>query len=246
MSSSLDQTRYGPILIEPSRILINQIAYPSSLTDIGESMKRALLGIPPSPCKVILDDFIVPSYLIEPIEDLPSDPASQSAFFHWRYQQLSAVTSDFKVVAYPLGIKGWILNGISTDLLEKLEDTLRSLGFRVTSMVPKWSHLMNHLFLTGREVPSCLICLSPTEQGRYRGTLIAWSDSLNLFRQWSEETDLDTWNQDRIYPTLAYLERTWSQKSELYIYGTTTPWLINGYRPITVTEDIFVGSSHVS
>lgn len=81
MSSSLDQTRYWPILIEPSRILINQIAYPSSLTDIGESMKRALLGIPPSPCKVILDDFIVPSYLIEPIEDLPSDPASQSAFF---------------------------------------------------------------------------------------------------------------------------------------------------------------------
>lgn len=54
MSSSLDQTRYWPILIEPSRILINQIAYPSSLTDIGESMKRALLGIPPSPVRSFL------------------------------------------------------------------------------------------------------------------------------------------------------------------------------------------------
>ncbi|MFZ9361644.1 MAG: hypothetical protein ACO25G_03755 [Holophagaceae bacterium] len=245
MSSILDQKQSGAILIEPSRILINQISYPSSLSQIGECIEKALLDIPPHPCRVILDDFIVPSYLIESIEDLPSDSESQSAFFLWRYQQLSAVNSEFKVIAHPLNGKGWILSGMPFSLVETIEETLQSLGFQASSIVPKWCYLANHLFVTTKEEPSCLISLSASEHGRYRGTVIAWNDSLNLFRQWSEEANLQTWSQERIYPTLAYLERTWSRKPKLYIYGSSTPWAISGYQPVFLEEDIFTGSPHV-
>ena len=231
MSSILDQKQSGAILIEPSRILINQISYPSSLSQIGECIEKALLDIPPHPCRVILDDFIVPSYVIESIEDLPSDS--------------SAVNSEFKVIAHPLNGKGWILSGMPFSLVETIEETLQSLGFQASSIVPKWCYLANHLFVTTKEEPSCLISLSASEHGRYRGTVIAWNDSLNLFRQWSEEANLQTWSQERIYPTLAYLERTWSRKPKLYIYGSSTPWAISGYQPVFLEEDIFTGSPHV-
>ena len=246
MSSSMDQIKFETILIEPSKVTVKGVDYPSSLANIGEVIKKALLNISPVPCRVIIDDFIAPSYLIEPVNDLPTDTESRLAFFNWRYEQLSTSKDRKKVVANTLNEKGWILTGMSTKLIEDIDECLTTLGFSVLSISPRWSSIANQLFASCEEVPSCLVCLSPTRQDCYRGSLLGWHDSINLFRQWSEDSNLQALTQERIYPTLAFLERIWGQKPKLYTYGSPESWRINDYSPILLNKNIYTGAMHVS
>ncbi len=246
MSSLKDLGQYGPILIDPTRILIDNIVYPSELRNIRTCIESALSGLSPHPCDVILDDFMVPSFFIESESNLPLDPMSREAFFDWRYRHLSSKTGELKTVACPIDDKGWILNGIEMDLLENLEEGFYSSGFHVKSIVPKWSYILNSLLLKSGNMPSCLVCLSPTLGGRYRGTLVAWKDSVSLFRQWAEDVNLETWNEERIYPTLAYLERTWLHKPDLYTFGTQKPISIADYQSISVDQENHLGAINAS
>jgi hypothetical protein len=85
-------------------------------------------------------------------------------------------------------------------------------------LVPRWLWLYNRL-APSREVPGMLLSLSPQDEGRFTGTLAAWGHHLTLLRQWTEPATAGTWSQERVLPTIAYLQRDARTPQELHVWG---------------------------
>jgi hypothetical protein len=50
--------------------------------------------------------------------------------------------------------------------------------------------------------------------------LAAWGRTLTLLRQWADPADSETWQQERVLPTAAYLQRDSRPPQELWVWGT--------------------------
>ena len=101
---------------------------------------------------------------------------------------------------------------------------------------PRWLHLYNRL-APSLELPGMLLSLSPAGQGRYAGTLVAWGRTLCLVRQWSEPLDPQGWNEERIAPSAAFLQRESRTPQSLAIWGAPA-WPDAGL-PTRILDDRF-------
>jgi len=130
----------------------------------------------------------------------------------------------------------WLAAGIREDL----RDSLLQLGLRLDrtlhSLTPRWLHLYNALAPTLNK-PGLLLSLSPSGDGRYAGTLAAWGRTLCLLRQWSEPLDPIAWNEERIAPSAAFLQRESRSPQQLYVWGAPE-WPDNGL-PARILDDRF-------
>jgi hypothetical protein len=64
-----------------------------------------------------------------------------------------------------------------------------------------------------------LLSLSLQEEGTFTGTLAAWGHDLLLLRQWPEAASAQDWCQERVLPTIAYLQRDARSPQELHVWG---------------------------
>jgi len=115
----------------------------------------------------------------------------------------------------------WLLVGIPQTLLDPWIQVATKLARPIASLVPRWLWLYNRL-APFQDTPGMLLSLSALGDGTYSGSLAAWGTSLSLIRQWTEPADPETWMQERVLPTLAYLQREGTSPQGLWIWGVPT------------------------
>jgi len=124
------------------------------------------------------------------------------------------------VQALALEENAWLLTGMSQQLRDDWVRLATAAGRPMRRLVPRWLWLYNRLAAT-REVPGMLLSLSLQADGAYTGTLAAWGRNLILLRQWSEPASAADWCQERVLPTIAYLQRDARSPHELHVWGAT-------------------------
>ena len=136
----------------------------------------------------------------------------------------------------------WLASGIREDF----RDTLLQLGTKLErnlhALTPRWLHLYN-LLAPSLALPGMLLSLSPVEPGLYAGTLVAWGRTLCLLRQWSEPLSPEAWQEERLAPSAAFLQRESRTPQQLLVYGART-WPA-GEIPLRLLDDRFaLGEGH--
>jgi hypothetical protein len=201
-----------------------------------EQLAQALASLPQGPTRWVLDDLWTPSILMRDLTELPKGAEAQEAFFRWRFTQALALEEPHFVQALEIEPGTWLASGIR----EELRETLLQLGLRLDrnlhSLTPRWLHLYN-LLAPSLELPGMLLSLSPAGQGRYAGTLVAWGRTLCLLRQWSEPMDPQGWNEERITPSAAFLQRESRTPQSLAVWGAPA-WPDAGL-PARILDDRF-------
>jgi hypothetical protein len=170
------------------------------------------------PTKWILDDLIAPSMVVKDIVEVPKGTEARESFFKWKFSQALAVEGSYAVQGLSLGEQGWLLSGISRDIQETWINLAAKMGRPLHQMVPRWLWLYNRAAST-REKPGMLVSLFKAEENKFTGSIATWSRTLTLLRQWPDAADIQTWNSDRIEPTLAYLDRDGRTPAEMLVWG---------------------------
>jgi hypothetical protein len=186
----------------------------------AEELARILGNLPMGPTAWVVDDAWVPTLLLRDIVELPPGTEAREAFFRWRYGQDLALEAPQFVQALAMEENTWLLAGMPQQLRDEWVQLASVAGRPMRLLQPRWLWLYNRLAAT-REVPGMLLSLSAQEQGRYTGTLAAWGRNLILLRQWNEPADPDAWCQERVLPTIAYLQRDARSPLELHLWGAT-------------------------
>ena len=183
-----------------------------------DQLAQALAALPQGPTRWVLDDLWTPSILLRDLTELPKGAEAQEAFFRWRFTQALALEEPHFVQALEVEAGTWLAAGIR----EPFRETLLQLGLRLDrnlhAITPRWLHLYN-LLAPALNLPGMLLSLSPVGQGRYAGTLVAWGRTLCLLRQWTEPLDPQGWNEERITPSAAFLQRESRTPQSLAIWG---------------------------
>jgi hypothetical protein len=206
------------VWLEPHRVHAGGQARPLTgpLTDL--SLAKALEHLPAGPTHWVVDDAWIPSLLIRDIVEVPAGTEAREAFFRWRFSQSLALDAPQIVHALPLGENAWVLAGIQEATREAWLQVSLTLGRPLRSLVPRWLWLYNRL-APSRNVPGMLLSLCAMGDGTYTGTLAAWGRNLALLRQWTEPATADTWIQERVLPSAAYLQRDSRSPQELLVWG---------------------------
>jgi len=201
-----------------------------------DQLAQALAALPQGPTRWVLDDLWTPSILLRDLTELPKGAEAQEAFFRWRFTQALALDEPHFVQALEVEAGTWLASGIR----EPFRETLLQLGLRLDrnlhAITPRWLHLYNLLAPT-LDLPGMLLSLSPAGQGRYAGTLVAWGRTLCLLRQWTEPLDPQGWNEERITPSAAFLQRESRTPQSLAIWGAPA-WPDAGL-PTRILDDRF-------
>ncbi|HJV39723.1 MAG TPA: hypothetical protein VJ528_12870 [Geothrix sp.] len=201
-----------------------------------DQLAQALSSLPQGPTRWVLDDLWTPSVLMRDLAELPKGAEAQEAFFRWRFNQTLALEEPHFVQALEIEPGIWLASGIR----EEFRETLLQLGLRLDrnlhGLVPRWLHLYN-LLAPSLELPGMLLSLSPAGQGRYAGTLVAWGRTLCLLRQWTEPLDPQAWNEERITPSAAFLQRESRTPQSLAVWGAPA-WPDTGL-PTRILDDRF-------
>lgn len=183
-----------------------------------DQLAQALAALPQGPTRWVLDDLWTPSVLMRDLAELPKGAEAQEAFFRWRFNQTLALDEPHFVQALEIEPGTWLASGIR----EEFRETLLQLGLRfdrnLHALTPRWLHLYNLLAPT-LSLPGMLLSLSPAGQGRYAGTLVAWGRTLCLLRQWTEPLTPQDWNEERITPSAAFLQRESRTPQSLAVWG---------------------------
>jgi hypothetical protein len=166
-----------------------------------------------------VDDLWGPSLLLRDIVTLPAGTDAREAFFRWKFSQSLALEAPHSVQALDLGDGVWLLAGIREELRESWLQMSVRLARPLHSLLPRWLYLYNRL-APSRELPGMLLSLCPHPGGGFTGTLAAWGRTLTLLRQWADPADPETWQQERVLPTAAYLQRDSRPPQELWVWGT--------------------------
>jgi hypothetical protein len=167
----------------------------------------------------VVDDAWIPTLLMRDIVEVPPGAEARESFLKWRYSQSLAMEAPQYVQSLDLGGNAWLLAGMSESLREDWLQAAMTSGHPIRSLVPRWLWLYNRLAPT-REVPGLLLSLCPQGDGTFTGTLAAWGKELVLLRQWAEPATPEAWNQERLLPTVAYLQRDARSPQELHLWGT--------------------------
>lgn len=201
-----------------------------------DQLAQALASLPQGPTRWVLDDLWTPSILMRDLTELPKGAEALEAFFRWRFTQVLALEEPHFVQALEIEPGTWLASGIR----EEFRETLLQLGLRLDrhlhALTPRWLHLYN-LLAPSLDLPGMLLSLSPAGQGRYAGTLVAWGRSLCLLRQWSEPMDPQDWNEERITPSAAFLQRESRTPQSLAVWGAPA-WPDVGL-PVRILDDRF-------
>ncbi len=209
------------VWMEPHRIMAGGKARTLDGLPSEDLLGPVLVDLPPRPTAWIVDDLWAPSLLLRDIVTLPEGAEAREAFFRWKFTQSLMLEAPQSVQALELGEGAWLLTGIREELRESWLSTSVRLARPMHSLLPRWLYLYNRLAPT-RERPGMLLSLCPHAEGGYTGTLAAWGRTLTLLRQWAEPADPETWQQERILPTAAYLQRDSRPPQELWVWGPTS------------------------
>lgn len=205
--------------LEPHRIRGGSHQRPLDGLPDEDQLAQALSALPQGPTFWILDDLFAPSALLRDIVEVPSGAEAQEAFFRWRFNQALAVEGTFAVQSLQLDPGVWLLAGLPSETRDAWLALALRLGRPIHGLIPRWLWLYNRL-APSREKPGLLLSLCPAGNGRFTGTLAAWGRTLTLLRQWTEPMDPEEWQNERVLPTTAFLQREGRNPQELWIWGT--------------------------
>ena len=214
----LGASQASVVWLEPHRIHAEGTSKPVTGVPTLDQLAQTLVGLPPGPSSWIVDDLYAPSLILRDIVELPAGDEARDAFFRWRFNQHLALETPHAVQALALGDGAWLLVGIAENLRDEWMQEAVRLGHPIHSLIPRWLWLYNHL-APSRETPGMLLSLCPQPGGTYTGTLVAWGRTLTLVRQWSEPATPEEWNNERVFPTAAFLQRESRPPSDLTLWG---------------------------
>ncbi len=206
------------IWLEPHRLLGGGKSLALEGLPGEERLGPLLSSLPQGPTAWIVDDLWAPSILVRDVVTLPTGAEARESFFKWKFTQSLALEAPHAVQSLNLGEGTWLLTGIREDLRDRWLQTALRLGRPVHSLLPRWLYLYNRL-APSRELPGMVLSLCPHPEGGFTGTLAAWGRTLTLLRQWNEPATREIWQQERIAPTTAYLQRDSRPPQELWVWG---------------------------
>lgn len=204
--------------LEPHRIRAGAHQRPLEGPLDEDRLAQALSALPQGPSLWILDDLMAPSALLRDIVEVPPGAEAQEAFFRWRFNQALALEGSYAVQSLQVDPGVWLLAGLPAETRDAWLALALRLGRPIHGLLPRWLWLYNRL-APGRERPGLLLSLCPAGNGRYTGTLAAWGRTLTLLRQWSEPLDPEGWQNERVLPTTAFLQREGRSAQELWVWG---------------------------
>lgn len=204
--------------IEQHRILAGSHERPLAGLPTGDDLAQALSALPVGPTRWVVDDLWMPTIQLRDLGELPRGAEAQEAFFRWRYAQTLALDTPHAVQALAIEPGVWLATGIPEALRESWLPLAQRLDRPVRTLVPRWLHLYNQL-APSQELPGMLLSLAPDGKAGYTGTLVAWGRTLTLLRQWQEPLSPEGWNEDRIAPSVAFLQRETRTPQNLLVWG---------------------------
>lgn len=183
-----------------------------------DQLAQALTALEAGPTAWILDDLLAPSILLRDVAELPEGTEAREAFWRWKFQQSMALETPHAVQALLVEPGVWLASGIREDWRDAWMTLAQRLERPIHSLQPRWVHLYNRL-AADMGAPGLLLSLSPVGADRWTGTLAAWGRTLSLLRTWPEPADMATWQEERLAPTIAYLQREARSPQTLHVYG---------------------------
>jgi hypothetical protein len=216
--SLLAQPDASLLWLEAHQVIAGSHRRPLSGLPTEDQLAQALAALPTGPTRWVVDDLWTPSVLLRDLTELPKGAEAQEAFFRWRFMQALALEAPHFVQALEVEPGVWLASGIREDLRESMLQLGLRLERSLHALTPRWLHLYNLLAPT-LALPGMLLSLSPTEPGKYAGTLVAWGRTLTLLRQWAEPLAPEGWLEERIAPSAAFLQRESRTPQQLFIWG---------------------------
>ena len=209
--------------LESHRILAEEHRRPLSGLPTDDQLAQALTALPDGPSRWVVDDLWAPSILLRDVVELPAGSEARDAFFRWRFQQ--ALRSESPQAVSSLALEGglWLASGLDEALRERWVALALRLNRPLLNLQPRWLWLYN-LLAPAQELPGMLLSLSPTGDGSYTGTLAAWGRSLCLLRQWNEPLPPEGWIEERLAPSVAFLQREAHGPQAAYLWGIEGHW----------------------
>jgi len=206
------------VWLEPGRVHAGGQFHPCADLPQGDELARILGVLPAGPTRWVVDDLWIPTLLLRDIVEIPPGTEAREAFFRWRYSQDLLLEGPQFVQALALEENAWLLAGMPQALRDGWVQAAAAAGRPMHSLVPRWLWLFNRLAPT-REVPGLLLSLAARDGDLFTGTLAAWGRGLALLRQWNEPAPAAAWNQERVLPTIAYLQRDARSPQDLHVWG---------------------------
>lgn len=210
-----------------------------------DQVAQALTAMPEGASAWVVDDLWAPALLARDIAELPSGGEAREAFFRWRFQQAFGAETPWAVQAVHLEDGPWLLNGIPEPTRDAWVALAARLGRPIVSIQPRWLWLFNRLAPT-LDLPGMLLSLTPSGDGRYSGTLAAWGRGLCLLRQWEEPMTAAAWNEERIAPSAAFLQRDSRNPQLIHIWGAAGEWPYLGMPVQNLDEGLLAETDEVA
>lgn len=202
------------IWLEPRRVHAGaQDTFPGE-----DQVAQMLAEAPQGPTRWVVDDLWTPALLLRDFLELPRGPEARDTFFRWRYAQHLALEAPQSVQALQVDETAWLLLGMPQEIREAWLALGMRMGRPVHSLIPRWLWIYNQI-APGRTRPGMLLSLCEDERGTFTGTLAAWGRTLTLLRQWNEPASPETWMEERVNPTAAFLQRDTRPPQELLVWG---------------------------
>lgn len=206
--------------MDPHRLVAGSHQRPLKGLPNEDQLATALTALDEGPTRWVVDDLWAPSLLLRDAPEVPTDSEARTAFWKWRFNQSLGIEEDMAVQALQVEHGLWLLAGLPEAHKRAWTDLATQLGRPIHHLTPRWLAVYNHL-APEQSAPGLLASLAPHPDGGFTGTLAAWSHQLCLLRQWHEPLNAEAWQEERVLPTLAYLQREGRSPQGLYIFGTT-------------------------
>lgn len=188
-----------------------------------DQLAQALTALPEGPSAWVVDDLWAPALLARDIAQLPSGGEARDAFFRWRFQQAFGAEAPWAVQATQLEDGPWLLSGLPEATRGAWMALAQRLNRPIASLQPRWLWLFNRL-APSLDMPGMLLSLTRAGNGRYAGTLAAWGRGLCLLRQWEDPVPAEAWNEERLAPSAAFLQRESRSPQMIHVWGAEGPW----------------------
>lgn len=220
---SLGRRRARSLLwLEGHRLIAGGHRRPLQGLPSEDQLAPALSALPEGPTEWVVDDLWAPALLTRDIAELPSGGEAREAFFRWRFQQAYGAEATWAVQAAQLPDGPWLLSGLPEATRDAWTALAQRLDRPIATLQPRWLWLFNRL-APSLELPGMLLSLSRSGDG-YAGTLAAWGRGLCMLRQWDEPLPPEGWNEERIAPSAAFLQREGRQPHLIHLWGAQGDW----------------------